>query len=572
MQKKLIDLKLLSKKQFVLIIFFSLIIFLSLDLGGRAETIDTLQFENIIHTYSLFKKLGFFCLIFTVLGIIASIQLIMNKNKSESIVKINFTTIIYFALPLIVSATLFWLSYWPANANYDSSLQWYQAITRGNLSAPLVISATLFLRLFSYFSKNPALVIMTQIIFSAFGVALILKELCYRGVPIWTAQIFSILIAIQPQYPTFFTNLGKDALSAIGIIFFAWTLLSTTRELNSGKTKYFSLIFLIISAVFAGMMRFNILPATILTVFTFVCFLFFRRKKILSYVVLFVYLFGLIYVPKISFALSDEQRTINTDKNLLFKHTQKKESYFDAFVFLYLYHIYHLFSAAVHNTISIEKSEEDLFLEIAPRNAWAQYNCFMTDTTMTSLNQKMILNQEQYLKFLADHKIDMVKAVSSIIKKHPSVLIDREICITKILWNIGYKQKPFQTTATLGYDSVLHEFKQIVGNNRSLLANKFRIILQKYISWTEAPSHFWFFWKPALFFYIGLFCICFRLTLQRDDGYLFIVGLALSIVLILAILIPFPAYRYVYPATLLMTLLCALTFSKTNYTSSKLNI
>jgi len=59
-------------------------------------------------------------------------------------------------------------------------------------------------------------------------------------------------------------------------------------------------------------------------------------------------------------------------------------------------------------------------------------------------------------------------AVVRIVLKHPA-LLQRQACITDMLWHIGLGQRPFQVTATLGYDNVDERFIQLAGESRSLL-------------------------------------------------------------------------------------------------------
>ena len=535
----------------------------TLTIGGNASDIRSVENKQ----FSFFVLTGVFITIFAVLTLIACMQLRRGDNQSIETIRLGWREIAFFALPLFVSTTIVLLSFWPGNVTYDGSLQWDQAATRGGLSAPLGITATLFLRLFTYLSPSPALVIVIQIFVSALGVALILKQLCYRGVPIWAAQFCSLALAVTPQYPLFFTNLGKDAFSAIGIIFLAWAVLGASRNIKMGIRNYFVLVVLIAAAVLAGVMRFNVLPTVVFMILVFGAFLFFHGERSESFAVVIFFILAVIFVPKISMRLSDEQRL--SDKSqlselaLLEQQLPPKDED-PPLGFAANWPIYHLFSAAVHSGIQLQKSEEELFFRIAPRNAWANYDCFMTDTTFIGVSKERIMSDPQQYAFLKEHQLDLALAVVSIIKSNPSVLLDRQACITKILWYVGYGTKPFQTTATLGYDSVTKEFTSLAGDNKSLLPKKIRSSIRKYVSRTENRSNFWFFWKPALLLYSGLFCVLFRLTVQRDDGILLMLCLPLTLIFVLALVIPFPAYRYVYPATLLMTLLCTLAFIPTN--------
>ena len=59
-------------------------------------------------------------------------------------------------------------------------------------------------------------------------------------------------------------------------------------------------------------------------------------------------------------------------------------------------------------------------------------------------------------------------AVVRIVRKHPA-LLQRQACITEMLWHIGIGQRPFQVTSALGYDNVDERFTQLAGESRSLL-------------------------------------------------------------------------------------------------------
>ena len=111
-----------------------------------------------------------------------------------------------------------------------------------------------------------------------------------------------------------------------------------------------------------------------------------------------------------------------------------------------------------------------------------------------------------------------------------------------MLWHIGIGQSPFQVTATLGYDNVDERFIQLAGESRSLLPDMRQAFLA-YNLWTEGEGQFWVFWKPALPLFIGFFIVGFYLVRTRDRGVLLVALLPLLSVLLLLLVIPFPAYR-----------------------------
>jgi len=532
----------------------------TLTIGGNASNV---QPTNGVKYLSTFGLAGVFASILGILTLTALKQSRNCKSKSNEIIVVGWQETFYFALPLLASTTFVLLAFWPGNVTHDGSLQWHQALARGILDPNLGITATLFLRLFTHLSTCPALVVVFQSALSATGLALILRELRYKGVPRWTAQICAVALAFTPQYAIFFTNLGKDALCAVGIIFLVWSLLLVSRCITAGRLNYFYFVPFIAGAAFSGVMRTNVMPSAILAVSVLVAVLIFYGWRTEAFTVGTVFLMLIIFVPKIALSLCDElssTQTLQTPQTPQTKHLVKRNDPLPLGYFANWY-IYHLFSAAVHSGTPLDAQDEELFYRIAPRNAWAKYDSYMTDTTFIAISNEKLLPQQEYIRFLKEHQLDLANAVLRIIKKNPSILIDRQIGISKMLWYIGYGQRPFQTTGTLGYDDVTNEFLEIAGENRTLLPAKIRVAMQKYLSWTESYKVFWIFWKPALIFYLGLFIVSLRLTMKRDIGLLFVLSVPLSLTFVLALAIPFPAYRYQYISVLLMSLFCTLVFS-----------
>lgn len=528
-----------------------------LTVGGERSEVH--QSGTIHKKPSIYKVAGVFVLILALLTLIARMQLRQNAGGFDQPIIVKWSEIACYVLPLFAATTLVWLAFWPASTAHDGSLHWYHAVVRGNIEGTYGMTATLFMRLFSYISSSPAWVILFQSSLSALGIALILKELRHLGVPRWTAQIFAIAIAMLPQYPTFFNNLGKDALSAVGILFLVWSLLSITRNMKDGRLNYMSLAVAISAAVFAGVTRIDVAPTAAFTVMLTALFLYIHGRRATSLVFGVSFIVAMIFIPRIALLLSDERQSPNE-----YQQVQSKGGFAPSTIMSGFY-TYHIFSAAVHSGIPLRASDEELFYRIAPRSAWANYDCFMTDTTTTSVSNGLLLSKSEYATYLYEHQGDMAAAVIRIIKDNPRILLNRQSCITKMLWYVGYGEKPFEAPTTMGYDAPISEYITIAGENKSLLPEGIRVSLQEYKGRSEDAQNFWLFWKPALLCYLGLFCVLFRLTVQRDSGLLLMLSVPLVLTVVLAVVIPFPAYRYAYPATLLMTLLCTLAFSRANY-------
>jgi hypothetical protein len=144
-------------------------------------------------------------------------------------------------------------------------------------------------------------------------------------------------------------------------------------------------------------------------------------------------------------------------------------------------------------------------------------------------------------------------AVLRIVLKHPA-LLQRQVCITDMLWHIGIGQRPYQGTATLGYDNLDERFIQLAGESRSLLPD-LRQAFQAYNLWTEGEGQFWVFWKPAPPLFLASSSSAFTWSAHTTAGCCLSPFCLCSQFCCSCSSIPFPAYRYAYPSVVMVTLL-----------------
>lgn len=519
----------------------------TLVVGGTNSSVPSIRMEA---RFGALGGLVAFVSIFCVLATIALRFWATPPLLSTEIKHPSRWEILFLALPLALSSLAIQLSFYPGNVGYDASVQWTQAAMRGDLSEPLGYSATYLMRLFTLIDPSPALLLALQEIIAAVAAALVLRELRLRGVPLWGTAIVTLGLALTPQYPSFFSNLGKDALSTLAILLFTWALLNAIRTPRGGRMCVPLLAGLVCTGLLAGLMRGNAMPAVMLAMFGTLMVLHLRHKGSRLIIAGTAFLALAFFVPQgLSMLAKAEMREYRSTDELLERPPRLFANVF----------IYHLFSAAVASEVPLQPEDAGIFYKLAPHGAWTKYECQMTDTTQASLSENILMTKEEYWTFLWNHQLDMAKAIGRILWKHPKILWNRQTCITRMLWYIGVGQKPFQSTAVLGYDSPAKKFIALAGQNRSLLpplANAF----QRYKQWTESASWFWLFWKPAIPLILGIFVLCMYVLRTRDAGILLGAITPLTTVLLLLIVMPFPAYRYAYPAVLIMALFSSLAF------------
>lgn len=503
-----------------------------------------------------------------VLAFLFAITWQMTRPACAPVGTVRRNEIAFLALPFLLTTGATLAAFLPGNVSYDGSLQWVQAAERGELFAPLGYPATYFMRLFTLLSSSPLPLLAVQSILAALGTALVLRELRYRGVSFRFALAAAAVLAITPQYFAFFTNLGKDPLSLTGTLFFAWALLHLFRQPRDKQPSTVVLAVLICSGLFAGLMRNNVMPIILLALILALSLLFWRSRRYNLIAAGAIFLIVALSLPKVLSTLAREE--VNEFHRPAERVRILPDADLPLGVFANLY-IYHLFSAAMANGIAVSEEDAEPFFAIIPQEKWKNYSCYMTDTTMASLGRNIKFTQQEYIVHLQAHQPAMAKTVLRIVMEHPELLIERQACITKVLWQIGVGQHPFQATTMLGYDIVDKRFPPLAGESRTQWLS-LRQFIQRYEQWTEDSDRFWFFWKPALPILIGIFIVGLYLSRTRDSGIAIVALLPLISVAQLLLVIPFPAYRYAYPSVLLLMLLSVLVFSRSTSIATPSNV
>jgi len=530
----------------------------TLTFGGEDSSVPAVVGSDLIPS---FYSTGIYLLIIAVFALLAFSQMrpgrapcVRGEHQPRALAEL-----LGYAAPLIAASLFVQAAYWPAGVAHDGGLQWSEAVTPGHLTPALVIPATLFFRVFAGISSSPAYLIAVQIVLASLGVALILREIRKRGLSRRAAQLGAIGIALLPQYATFFCTLSKDAWNCVGLLWAAYAALSLLRH-HAADRRFKSVLLALLTGlcgIFAGLMRPNTLPAVL--VFMLLLAVYFSKGLgAKSAAALFAGYVGIaLLTPTAVIYLSAEaqaQRSATAATTGVSDHGG-----YPLAEFANLY-VFHLFAAALHDGVAIDPKDAAVFYKVAPEAAWREYDCSYVDKTLVSVGSSAQFDP----LYFAQHRGEMALIVVKLLVQNPAVLIHRQACVTRLLWYIGYRDSPFQTNATVGYDesSVPAAFIATAGDNRSLIGKVSRQFISDYISWSESPTHLWIFWKPFLYTCLGLFSVLIYSLSRKQYDVLLVAALPVMLTLLLAVVIPFPAFRYQYPATLLFTLLFLFSFAR----------
>ena len=472
--------------------------------------------------------------------------------------------ILSYAAPLMMVPLIFQFAFWPASAPHDGGLQWMEAAVPGHLNPAIVIPATLLFRLFTKLSISPAYAIFAQILLCAIAVSLVLRELRLRGVAWPTTRFAAITIALLPQYPTFVITLSKDTWNCLGLLLTTYSALALLRHYHrkGGTSTYIVtalLAVIILSAVFAGTMRPNTLPAIAVFILLLMSYLGKELGWRIPSAIFAIYILAVVVTPKVVEYLSIEhqaERSVSATSRIDDVSTGLPLGPFANF------YIIHLFAAATNADIPLNEQDTRPFYKLAPKSAWQEYDCSYVDKTQLALMNSYLIPADTISAYWSEHQVEMATIVLKLMLFNPSVLFERQACVTRMLWHIGYHGYPFQVNATLGYDSVPDNFLAAVGGNHSLIGEPIRKLLINYVIWSESWTQMWLFWKPFLFLGFGLFSVLLYTIAQGRSDVLLVAALPLSLTVTLAVFIVFPAFRYQYPATLIFMILFLLAFAR----------
>ena len=374
-------------------------------------------------------------------------------------------------------------------------------------------------------------------------------------------QVGTLLIALTPQYPTFFATLSKDTWNCLGLIYLTWASLRVLRTGGRNLATVALLAFMSVSAAFAGAMRPNTVPAIAVFMLLAMAAVKPRVTAGLAAGPFVLYLALAVAGPRVALYLSAESeaaRNTTPDPGVGSGATVSRTP-LGAFADIYLNH---LFGAAVQAGVEIAPEDAALFYKMAPPAAWKAYDCIHTDSIQIALGKGGEYQPGFTPVWSEAEQPERARVILKLLIRHPEVLVARQACITRLLWYIGYQTVPLQATATLGYVSVSPGFVDIAGGNRSLLGETWRGLVGRYVAWSQEPQVFWIFWKPFLYCCLGLFVVLVYPLAHRKTDVLVVGLLPLLLTLTLAVAIPFPAYRYQFPATLLFVLLFFLAFAR----------
>ncbi len=452
------------------------------------------------------------------------------------VLAIRLRDVLLFGLPLTVSTLVVLLAFWPAQVNFDASVQWMEAVRGTTYTAGLVVPVTLLMRAISMIWPSPGALMLLQTGAMWLTVGYMLAELQAIGVRRKWVIACAIVVAVLPQNPLMLTTLGKDSLYTLACLMLCAVQLRLVRR---GVTDLFSTgtaACFVVAVALPGIIRINglvsSLAVALVTCVWLACVGGWKRG--VGILVATVLTFGAVFwgTSRVPGVKPDDVGSVA----LIFTN--------------------HIVAAAIHDGTPLLPEERALAEKVMPLSDWRDsYDCRMTDKTRAAILDAYQGRPEALAAVLNANAKALVKLAVTLAMRNPKAALERQLCISRPLWHVGptAEQNLWDTTAPAGMvglsDMIVEPYASQLRLPPVLPAlGKF---LETFTYHTTIPRQaagtLWLWWNSAVPMWLSLFVV-FWCWLRRGDRRAAYVYLPFAVhSATMFVLIPYPAFRYQYP-------------------------
>jgi hypothetical protein len=436
--------------------------------------------------------------------------------------------ILWYALPCAAVWVIYLIAFWPGLMSNDSINQWDQ-LTSGHLDNSIPAFHTITTWLITRVWLSPAAVALAQIIALSIVFGLTMRELEYWQVPKWVRVVITVAFSLSMANGLMVITLWKDIAFSIAMLGLFAVLLRVVRSRGESLRSPLHAVLLLLTLLGVSLYRFNGIVVSALTI---LALLWVWRKSLFSRILLlgglwlgaFVLITGPLYG-----ALSVRPVTPYFTLNPLVFQV----------------------GAMVKSDVPLSDEERTLLNSIQPIESWkSSYNCY-------SLNA-LFWNTEVDQQFFNSHVGEFLALWKRLVISYPGILAQHQLCVSSMIWRIS--------EPTDGYLSTY--YPNIISNNLGLSTQSLLPWLEDFITQqanqAAHPDTIWWVWRPALYLYISIFCVCVAAFRVKHRTMLIILFPVLVNSLVIAATSGVQDFRYQYPAYMTGLLLPALLFANPN--------
>ena len=389
-----------------------------------------------------------------------------------------------YALPMLAVWGIYLLTFFPAVMTPDSIRQWGQVIT-GQFNDALPVVHTLLVILLTKVWFSPAIVIVFQIIALALTVAWGIQLLEDQGLPSWAGWGLALVFALSPVNGNMVVSLWKDIPYSICLFLFSLMILKAIFSKGAWLGERFSWFWLTLVGLGISLFRLNGLPVPILSLIVLAIVYRNQWKRVLLSVGVIGGMWLLIQGPFYTL--------LKVDRNAGFKQQ------------VFIHHI----AAHIATGGPLTPAESDLASGILPLDQWSYHCC-----TNIPIWTQPAYSEPRFTEKAAD----IQKLFVDLAVKEPGVEIKHLVCVSSLVWEVPNHCMLNQEKTEAAIVSWI-EPNDLGLKEASLLPALIAPLTKIEAFAGHQPWDVWFF-TPALFLYLGLFCSSLMAYRARQPRFL----------------------------------------------------
>ena len=389
-----------------------------------------------------------------------------------------------FTLPMIAAWGIYLLTFFPAIMTPDSIRQWGQ-VMGGQFNDALPVVHTFLVILLTRVWFSPSAVIIFQVITLALTVAWGIKMLSDHGLPAWAGWGLSVLFAISPVNGYMAATLWKDIPYSTCLLLMSLMFLKVVLSRGEWLKRKSAWLWLVLVSLGISLFRLNGLPVPVVSLIVLAIVYREHWKRVAFSLGIFLGAWLLIQGPVYDY--------LQVDRNTGFKQQ------------VFIHHI----AAHVATGGPLTAEEASLASGILPIDQW-DYDC------CTNIP---IWRQPAYSELRFTEKAtDIRKLFMGLAFKEPGVEFRHMVCVSSLIWELpnhcALKQEKLATWQPTWIEP----------NDLGLKENSLLPVLATPLTmikdFTSRQPWDLFFYTPAVFLYLGLYCTAIFAYRAKQSRYL----------------------------------------------------
>ncbi|MBP1308127.1 hypothetical protein JOD82_001142 [Paenibacillus sp. 1182] len=504
------------------------------DLYGTNDSTKEIHLDNLKGA-SIFEKclvfLADLLLLFFTIFIFLTRITIQRTPKSLSIAKGDSAV---FLVPIIISWSIYFLSYYPGLMSGDSLDQWRQLSTFEFGDAHPIYD-TLFKLLITKIWYSPAAIVLAQMMFLLSALLYAFRSLLKFEVNRRILWGMSILFSLIPVNSMMIISIWKDVTYSISLFLLTIVLINLYAEKEQWFKSKKNLFLLALSFFLVLMFRHNGIISVIGTLFLLLVFYKSKWKKIaLIGITVLVLFFGMksVLVKVLDIVPSPSILTFNIPIQQV--------------------------ASILSSGVELDEEQTQVIKKAMDPGIWiSEYNPYVVDPIIFNPNFDMLIfNDRKY-------KVQFMKVWIELIAKEPEIAIKSWLQQTSVVWRIS---QPSNSSTLFTERGIVHTGREYLDKynlkTESLIPDSL-VRIQAFLDRTQESDLVWLLWRPALYIFISmLFGLIF--VFRNNLRSLIIFSPVMLNVIGLFAAIPAQQIRYLYPSILCTFIIIPLCFSNIN--------